>query len=82
MSRNAITETLHSTPFRPFRIRVSGGPNYAVHDRHMVALTRSRAFIVMPDLEKWTFVPYAGVEAVEDLNGHGGEMGYGNAAHS
>lgn len=65
MNREALQELLRKEPFEPFRIRLSSGDFYEVRDPSSVALMKNRAFIAMPDGERWSFCAYLHIAAVE-----------------
>jgi hypothetical protein len=68
MNRQDIHEILQKEPFEPFRIRLSSGDSYEVRDPSSVALMKNRAFIALPDGERWTFCSYLHITAVESLS--------------
>ena len=70
MTIDAIREMLHQEPFEPFRICLSNGASYRVTNPEMVAVMKSKLFVAIPDSEKWTFVSYLHIAALETLNGH------------
>ena len=80
MTADTIQEALDKEPFEPFRIRVTNGDSYYVHNPHMVALMKSKVFVALPDSERWVFVSYLHIAAIESLNGesHGSN---GASAH-
>lgn len=71
MNANEIREILEKDPFEPFRIRLSSGDTYEVRNPGLVAIMRSRLFITFPKTDRWTFVPFLHIAAIEALNGHG-----------
>ena len=72
MTADAIREALDREPFEPFRILVTNGQVYEVRNPHLIALMKSKVFIALPDSEKWAFVSYLHIAAIESLNGHEG----------
>ena len=50
-----------------FRIRLTSGDGYEVRDPNSVALGRSRLFIAFCDSDRWTFVPYLHIAAIESV---------------
>lgn len=72
MTGATIQELLDQEPFEPFKVCLSNGESYTVRNPHMVALMKSRVFIAMPDSERWAFVSYLHIAALEAVsNGHG-----------
>jgi len=65
MSVESIREMLDRQPFEPFRIVTSSGESYVIRNPNLVALMKSRLFIALPDGERWTFLNYLHVTAVE-----------------
>jgi hypothetical protein len=59
---------LDREPFTPFRICLSSGESYDVRNPHMVALMKSKAFVALPDSERWTFVSYLHIASLETLS--------------
>ena len=71
MSIQTIRELLDREPFEPFKIVTSSGESYPVSNPHLVAMMKSRLFIALPDGDRWTFVNYLHITAVDALtNGH------------
>ena len=71
MSRETIVEMLSRDTFEPFRIVTSSGDSYPVRNPNTVALMKSRLFVAL-DGERWTFLNYLHITAVESLrNGNG-----------
>jgi hypothetical protein len=71
VTAETIQEMLEREPFEPFRVCLSSGEFYRVTNPHMVALMKSKVFIALPDSEKWTFVSYLHIAALEAIsNGH------------
>ncbi len=71
MTSENIQELLDQEPFQPFRICVSNGESYTVTNPHMVALMKSKAFVAIPGTERWAFVSYLHIAALETIsNGH------------
>lgn len=68
MTADTIQEMLEQEPFEPFRVCLSNGESYTVQNPHMVALMKSRVFIALPDSERWTFVSYLHIAALETLS--------------
>ena len=72
MNRDELRELLAAEPFEPFRIHVTSGTRYEIRDPQSVALMRNRVFVALPGGDRWVFIPYLHVAAVEALtNGHG-----------
>lgn len=67
MHQDDIRELLTADPFEPFRIHVTSGAVYEVRDPQSVVLMKSRLFIAFPGGDKWLFIPYLHVSAVESL---------------
>ena len=65
MSANEIREILSREPFEPFRIRLSSGTAYEIHDPQSVALMKSRLFIAFPRSNRWTFISFLHIAAIE-----------------
>ncbi len=73
MNTKDMREVLHREPFEPFRIVTSSGESYTVRNPDIVAMMERRLFIALPG-DRWTFVPYIHVSAIESLaNGNGGK---------
>lgn len=62
-----LSELLKRDPFEPFRLRLSSGDAYDVRDPHSVAVMKNRLFMALPDGERWTFISYLHVAAVESI---------------
>lgn len=69
MTAGVIKEMLDREPFQPFRMCLSNGGSYEVRNPDMVALMKSKLFVALPDSEKWSFVSYLHIAALEVLNG-------------
>lgn len=67
MNAEEIRNLLRREPFEPFRLRLTSGDTYDVLDPNTVALGRNRLFIAFTDGDRWTFVPYLHIAAVESL---------------
>jgi hypothetical protein len=67
MTADSIQEMLDQEPFEPFRVCLSSGVSYDVTNPHMVALMKSKVFIALPDSERWTFVSYLHIAALEAI---------------
>ena len=67
VGRNELQELLNREPFEAFRIHVSSGDMYEVKDPQSVVVMRSRLFIAFPGGDRWTFVPFLHISAVESL---------------
>ena len=72
MSPDVLKEMLDRVPFEPFRVCLSNGSAYDVTNPDMVALMKSKAFIALPNSEKWSFVSYLHIAALEALTGRSG----------
>jgi hypothetical protein len=71
MSVETIRELLDRDPFEPFRIVTSSGESYVIRNPHLVAMMKSRLFVAMADGDRWTFVNYLHITAVDAIgNGH------------
>jgi hypothetical protein len=71
MSVGTIRELLEREPFEPFKIVTSSGDSYPVRNPHLVAMMKSRVFVALPGGDRWTFVNYLHITAVDALtNGH------------
>jgi hypothetical protein len=71
MTAEAIQEMLDHEPFEAFRLCLSNGESYEVRNPHAAALMKHKLFIAL-DAERWTFVSYLHIAAIESLsNGHG-----------
>src|SRR5437868_15231612 len=72
MTTTEIRELLDRDPFKPFRVQLSSGKHYDIRDPLAVAVMRNQLFVTLPDGERWVFVPYLHIAAVEALkNGTG-----------
>ncbi len=67
MSAAELREILEREPFQPFRVRLTSGDAYEVHNRHLAVAMRNRLFIACPDSDRWTLVPYLHIAAVEGI---------------
>lgn len=65
MNADEIREWLSKEPFEPFRLRLSSGDVMEVGEPQSVAVMRNRLFVALPDGEKWVFIPYLHIAAVE-----------------
>ncbi|MFM9956977.1 MAG: hypothetical protein ACKVZJ_02790 [Phycisphaerales bacterium] len=72
MIANDIIELLDREPFEPFRICLSSGESYAVTNPHMIALGKSRAFIVVANSDRQALAPYLHISALETIEGRNG----------
>ena len=71
MTAEVIQHMLDQSPFTPFRVCLSNGESYEVRNPHMVALMKSKAFIALPHSERWAFVSYLHIAALESISdGH------------
>ena len=71
MTSTTIQEMLDAEPFEPFRICLSNGTRYEVHNPHMVALMKAKVFVAAANSERWAFVSYLHIAALEaSKNGH------------
>ena len=73
MNADEIREILDKEPFEPFRIRLSSGDAYEIRNPGLVTVMRSRLFIAFSKSDRWTFVPFLHIAAIEALNGHIGK---------
>jgi len=72
MVAKELQELLDQDPFEPFRIRLSSGDVYEIRDPALTVAMRSRLFIAFPRTDRWTFIPFLHIAAVEKLgNGNG-----------
>jgi hypothetical protein len=74
-AQETVRELLDRDPFEPFRILTSGGESFIIRDPHTVALMKSQVFIAHPNTDRWTYVPWLHVSAVDRVangrrNGH------------
>jgi hypothetical protein len=68
MSATELREILAREPFQPFRVRLTSGDAYEVHNPHLAVAMRNRLFIAAcPDSDRWTLVPYLHIAAVEGI---------------
>ena len=67
MGADELRKLLEREPFEPFRIRVSSGDVYEVRDPQAVALMKSRLFVAFPDSDRWTFIAFLHIAAVEGI---------------
>ena len=67
MTADELKELLKRTPFRPFRIILSGGTVYEITNPELVVVMRSELFIAFPGEDRWVFVPLLHVAAIETL---------------
>jgi len=69
MNPDEIRELLRRDPFEPFCIRLTSGDAYVVRDPQSVALGQRRLFIAFPegDGDRWTFIAYLHVAALESV---------------
>jgi len=65
MSAEEIRELLAKDPFEPFRLRLSSGDGYDIVDPQSVAVMRNRIFVALPGGEKWVFIPFLHIAAIE-----------------
>jgi len=68
MNPDEIRNLLRHDPFKPFKIKLSSGDAYDVCDPNSVALGKSRLFIAFPKSDRWTFVPYLHIAAIESAH--------------
>jgi hypothetical protein len=61
-----LRELLRREPFLPFRLNLSDGNLYEVHDPQSVAVGKTHLFIVLPD-DRWKWIPYRHIASVETL---------------
>lgn len=72
MTRENIGELLEREPFLPFRLVMSSGKAYEVTNPNSAMLLKSEVFVVFPDGERWTHVPFLHIASIETLaNGRG-----------
>ncbi len=64
MSANELREILGREPLQPFRVRLTSGDAYEIHNPHLAVAMRNRVFIAIADSDRWTFVPYLHIAAV------------------
>lgn len=67
MSAETIRELLHQEPFERFRIVTSSGESYIIRNPELVAMMKSRLFIALPDGDRWSFVNYLHISAVDAI---------------
>lgn len=65
MSAEEIRELLVKDPFEPFRLRLSSGDSYDIVAPQSVAVMRNRIFVALPGGEKWVFIPFLHIAAIE-----------------
>ena len=68
MTGDELRDLLGREPFRPFRIQVTSGAAYEVRNPAMAVAMRSELFLALPDGDRWVFIPYLHVAAVEALD--------------
>lgn len=72
MMADELTELLERDEFEPFRLRLTSGDAYEIHTPRSVAMMRNRFFLALPDGERWEFIPFLHVAAIESIsNGRG-----------
>lgn len=74
MIRDNIREMLDRYPFVPFRLVLSSGRHYEVHNPQMAVLLKSEIFVAFPDGDRWSLIPLLHLTAVETL-GNGRRRG-------
>ncbi len=52
MNAGELTELLHEEPFEPFRVRLSSGDTYEVHNPDLAVVMRSRLFLAFPGTDR------------------------------
>jgi hypothetical protein len=67
MNASELREILEREPFQAFRLRLTSGDAYEIHNPHLAVPMRSRLFIAIPDSDRWTLVPYLHIAAVEAI---------------
>ncbi len=67
MTTSEIRSLLAREPFRPFRIQLSSGTAYDVRDPGLAVAMNRELFLTLPDGERWAFIPYVHVAAIEAL---------------
>lgn len=76
MTAEVFKEMLNRKPFAPFRVCLGTGESYNVEKPHTAAMMKSKAFIAIPNSEKWVFVSYLHIAALEVIsNGHSNGKG-------
>ncbi len=73
MNAREIQELLDREPFQPFRVKLSRGDQYDIRDPNLAIAMRSQFFLAWPRSDRWTFVPYLHVAAVENLPNGGSQ---------
>jgi hypothetical protein len=63
-----IREKLEREPFEPFRVRVSSGDSYVVHDPALAVLMKSELFIAEPNSDHHVFVRLRHIAALETVS--------------
>jgi hypothetical protein len=67
MTREEIRELLGRDPFRPFRLHLTNGGAFDVLNPGLAVAMQSELFLALPDGDRWVFIPYLHVSAVEGL---------------
>ncbi len=62
-----IREKLDREPFEPFRVRITSGDSYIIHQPDLVVVMRSELFIAEPKSDRHVFIPLRQVAAVETV---------------
>jgi len=68
MTGEELREILAREPFEPFRIRLGSGDSYEIRDPQSVAVMRSRLFLALANGDRWVFIPFLHIAAVEALS--------------
>ncbi len=54
-------------PFQPFRVRLSSGDTYEIHNPGLAVVMRSRLLVADPETDRYTLIPYLHIAAVETI---------------
>ncbi len=73
MANDVLCKLLARDPFVPFRVRLTSGDHYDIRDPHLAVPMKTRLFIAMPRSDKFVYVSYEHIAALETLtNGRAG----------
>ena len=60
-----IRELLEREPFLPFRLVMTSGKTYEVASPNSAMLLKTEVFVVFPDGERWSHVPFLHIASIE-----------------
>jgi hypothetical protein len=65
MNAKELRDLLQRTPFQPFRVILTSGTTYEIHNPEMAALLPRVLFVALPSEDRYATVPLMHIASIE-----------------